>query len=126
MNGWRKLMAVPAIAVAIAGSVSCGDVVRQGRSPVYLIVDSITAARGAATVGTFVSPLASDVMTGGTVYADPARAVMRVAEKNVNSATAPTTNNDITVSRVHVAYRRTDGLNTPGVDVPYPFDQGVT
>jgi len=25
-----------------------------------------------------------------------------------------------------VVYRRTDGHNTPGVDVPYPFDAAVT
>ena len=38
----------------------------------------------------------------------------------------PSTNNEVTITRVHVAYRRTDGRNTPGVDVPYAFDTGAT
>ena len=31
-------------------------------------------------------------------------------------------NNAITVNRYRVVYRRSDGRNTPGVDVPYAFD----
>ena len=36
------------------------------------------------------------------------------------------TNNFITVTRYHVEFRRTDGRNTPGVDVPYAFDGAGT
>ena len=32
----------------------------------------------------------------------------------------------MTISRYRVVYRRTDGHNTPGVDVPFPFDSAVT
>ena len=32
----------------------------------------------------------------------------------------------MTITRYRVVYRRTDGRNTPGVDVPYPFDGAVT
>ena len=39
---------------------------------------------------------------------------------------APTTNNEVTITRVHVEYVRADGRNTPGVDVPYAFDGAVT
>jgi hypothetical protein len=39
---------------------------------------------------------------------------------------SPTTNNQVTVSRYHVSYRRSDGRNTPGVDVPLGFDGAVT
>ena len=38
----------------------------------------------------------------------------------------PTTNNEVTINRVHVEYIRADGRNTPGVDVPYAFDSAVT
>ena len=41
--------------------------------------------------------------------------------KNV-LGTEPTTNNAVTIRRYHVSYRRADGRNTPGVDVPYGFD----
>ena len=39
---------------------------------------------------------------------------------------APTTNNEVTITRYHVSYLRADGRNTPGVDVPYAFDGAVT
>ena len=32
----------------------------------------------------------------------------------------------MTISRYRVVYRRTDGHNTPGVDVPFPFDSAIT
>ena len=32
----------------------------------------------------------------------------------------------MTVTRYRVVDRRTDGHNTPGVDVPFPFDSAVT
>ena len=44
----------------------------------------------------------------------------------VNSPTTPTTANYITVTQYHVQFVRSDGRNTPGVDVPYAFDGGVT
>jgi hypothetical protein len=33
--------------------------------------------------------------------------------------------NAITLTRYHVEFRRTDGRNTPGVDVPFGFDGGL-
>ena len=45
---------------------------------------------------------------------------------NPSSPNAPTTNNEVTISRYRVVYRRTDGRNVQGVDVPYAFDGGVT
>ena len=38
----------------------------------------------------------------------------------------PTTNNEVTITRVTIEYVRADGRNTPGVDVPYPIDGAVT
>jgi hypothetical protein len=32
----------------------------------------------------------------------------------------------VTITRYRVVYRRTDGRNVQGVDVPYAFDGGVT
>jgi hypothetical protein len=50
---------------------------------------------------------------------------MRALQKDV-MATAPSSNSEVTISRYHVAYRRADGRNTPGVDVPYAFDGAAT
>ena len=40
--------------------------------------------------------------------------------------TTPSPLNAITVTHYRVVYRRTDGRNTQGVDVPYAFDGGMT
>lgn len=131
-------LAVILLAVACGGS--CGDVVREGQSPAYLIIDAITAASGARPA-VFGSVLASDVVTiversfAGqtfqvpTVFEDPGQAEVRLALKEIGTvigATTPTTNNRITINRYRVTYRRADGRNTPGVDVPYGFDGAVT
>jgi hypothetical protein len=38
----------------------------------------------------------------------------------------PTSNNQVTLTRYHVTYRRADGRNTPGLDVPFGFDGAAT
>lgn len=128
-------------AAALLGASSCAsDLTRTGRSPAYLIIDSLTAASGAGS-GTFGSQLNSDVQTlvdqtiGGvqqkvpTVFNDTGRVTIRLALKNPGSTTipsSPSSLNAITITRYRVNFRRTDGHNTPGQDVPYGFDGGVT
>ncbi|MEZ5284082.1 MAG: hypothetical protein R2712_04580 [Vicinamibacterales bacterium] len=54
---------------------------------------------------------------------------MRIGLKNpgpLDNPTAPSSLNQITITRYHVTYRRSDGRNTPGVDVPYGFDGAIT
>ena len=46
--------------------------------------------------------------------------------RDVTNPNGPTTNNRITINRYRVTFRRSDGRNTPGVDVPYAFDGAVT
>jgi hypothetical protein len=64
-----------------------------------------------------------------TIFSDPGRATFRVALKNpgtVAAPTAPTSLNQVTLTRYRVVYKRSDGRNTQGVDVPYAFDGGMT
>ena len=136
-RGWAAAFAV---ALAIGASVSCGHANSEGRSPSYLIVDSLTAAPG-ATPDNFGNALESDVITNvkvtvkgeegyvPTVYEDFGKATLKMALKDTggsNAPTSPTATNAITVTRYHVDFKRTDGRNTPGVDVPYSFDGGAT
>jgi hypothetical protein len=60
-----------------------------------------------------------------TVYDDPGRVVLALAMKNP-VGTEPTSANFVTFNRYRVTYIRADGRNTPGVDVPYPFDGAIT
>lgn len=115
-------------AMLLAPSTSCTSKQGEGTSPAYLIIDELLAAPG-ADPDTFTGSLASDVVTNGGIFADNGQVTMRLALKDPGSMTTPTTpttTNFITVTRYHVEYTRSDGHNTPGVDVPYAFDGGVT
>ena len=120
----------------LLGSISCGDVSRQGRSPVLLVIDSIAGASG-ADPSTFSPFLLSDVQTlvdqsvGGqtvrvpTIFNDVGRANLRLVMKD-QPGSAPSSLNAVTLHRYRIEYRRADGRNTAGVDVPFPVDGGVT
>jgi hypothetical protein len=117
------------LAVGLGLFASCAsDTVRQGSSPVYLTIDSLAAASGASP-DTFGNILESDVLTEGSVFEDPGRAQMRIVLKDLGApgvTTGPSLTNQVTITRYHVTFRRSDGRNTPGTDVPYGFDGGVT
>jgi hypothetical protein len=130
---------IAAIALA-AGSVSCGDVVRQDRAPVLLVIDSMEAASG-ADPGTMTGFLLSDVQTlveqqvdgetvrVPTIFNDVGQATMRIIPKDAGNGAvslAPSPWNNVTINRYHIAFLRADGRNTPGVDVPFPVDGAVT
>jgi len=111
------------VILTLAAASACGQV-NTGRSPSYLLIDSMLAAPGGRGSGTLGNTLASDVLTDGGIYEDTAVASLRVELKDLTSPSGPT--NSVTVTRYHVSFRRSDGRNTQGVDVPYAFDGGAT
>ena len=71
----------------------------------------------------------SDVATNGLVVEDEGRVLLALALKDPGTAdlpSRPTSANFVTVTRYRVRYVRADGRSTPGVDVPYAFDGGMT
>ena len=113
--------------VLVSGCIN--DRLTALRSSSLLIIERIGAARGGTSDAPIPTLLPSDVSTGGAVFDDIARVTTRVALKDPGTAenpVSPTPSNFVTVTRYRVEYRRTDGRNTPGVDVPFPFDGGVT
>lgn len=141
MGSRLRLTALAALGIgALAASIACGDLVRQGRSPTILVVDFLRASSG-AEAALFGGNLTSDVVTnvtrtiGGveqlipTVYADVGSVQVRILMKDQGAPgtlQVPSNLNAVQIDRYRVVYRRTDGRNTPGVDVPYPFDGAVT
>jgi hypothetical protein len=119
-------------AVCAIATASCGgEMLRTGRSPVYMVVTNLQGNAG-GDAGTPSAFLLSDVQViveetvGGvtvrvpTFFNDTASATITIEAKN---PTAPTTAmNAVTITRYRVVFRRADGRNTPGVDVPYGFD----
>lgn len=141
MRAMRRSVAAGVGATALfIGSVSCGDVARQGRSPSLLVIDSIEAASG-ATPQQFGGFLLSDVQTlveqtidgetrrVPTIFNDVGQATLRIVLKDPGTSglgVEPSALNSVTLKRYRIAYRRTDGRNTPGVDVPFPVDGALT
>jgi hypothetical protein len=132
----RRVLATLALGSA-AATAGCGEVARTGEAPVRVIVSRLEAASG-ADPATFSGVLYSDVETvvertndGGataipTAFPDPGQAELRLAFKDPGAAAAPSDYSSVTITRYRVAYRRTDGRNVPGVDVPYAFEGATT
>ena len=138
MRNARRCLGLAALIIA---STSCGDVVRGDRSPVLLVIASLQAAPGNKPT-VFGGNLLSDVITNvtspapctttnpcPTVFNDIGQVQLRLSLKDIgtpaNPAT-PTSNNEVTITRIHIDYVRSDGRNRPGVDVPYSFDGAAT
>jgi hypothetical protein len=127
------------LALAMLGAAGCGQYVRdQGRAPAQVVIQNLEAASG-ADPSKFAGVLYSDVVTNvkktvngqqvdvPTIFADNGRVSMTLILKDqTGTSTSPSALNQITFSRYHVNYRRADGRNTPGVDVPFPFDGAAT
>jgi hypothetical protein len=137
MRTVRQFFTAAALAAVTIATASCGDVVRDSRASEFILIDSLTAASGGPSVGTFSSVLDSDVQRlltqpapcttatpCPTIFADPGSVSLRLAMKNLS--VSPSFNNEVTINRYHVSYRRADGRNTPGVDVPFAFDGAST
>lgn len=119
---------------------ACGDVARTGRSPAFLQIVKLEGASG-ADPGKFGGTLLSDVVTVvevtrgtdsffvDTIFNDIGRAEFKVQLKDPGPAATPTSAsalNAVTLTRYRVVFKRADGRNTQGVDVPYAFDGAFT
>jgi hypothetical protein len=127
-------------AAALLAATSCSSAVRTGDSASFLVIQSLQGIRGGPTPGMPGNVLFSDVQTFvttgndpvtgrqctptapcGLTYTDDGQVVLQLAPKNVTASTQPTTNNQVTINRVHVHFRA-----TTNVPLPADFDQGVT
>jgi hypothetical protein len=134
-----SLSGAVALSAALAG---CGgEFVRDSQAPARLVIVALQGASGAAPtqIGTTMS---SDVLTlvtsgGGcttdnpcpTIFSDPGSVELRLQLRDLGNPAAPSGPsplNEITVTRYHVRYVRSDGRNIQGQDVPYEFDGAAT
>ncbi len=126
MNSLR----ITGVALCVAMLVSCvNDRITSSRSSSLLIVERIGAAQGGTADDPINTYLQSDVLTEGGIFEDIGRVTLRIALKDPGSTESPlepSSANYVTINRYRVEYRRTDGRNTPGVDVPFAIDGGMT
>jgi hypothetical protein len=119
-----KLARIVFVAGALLGAGACAAAGRPGSASSYLVVESLLAAPGSKPT-TFGGTLASDVLTNGGILEDPARASFRLVMKDP-ALGEPSPVNYVTLRGYRVTFSRTDGRNTPGVDVPFAFDGVIT
>ena len=105
-------------ALALGSATSCSKAIRSGQASSYLILTSLTGGANAT------APVRSDVVTDNGIFDDGGQAAFTLALKD-ELGPAPTAVNSITLTQYHVEYIRSDGRNTPGVDVPFAFDGGL-
>jgi len=114
-------------AAFLMASSACGsELLRTGRAPVYVVVNNMTAHPGGGfddSNATLYSDVITVVETVPSTFSDDIEIELQAELKNPSIGATPI--NNVTFTRYHVNYRRTDGRNTPGVDVPYPIDGAV-
>jgi hypothetical protein len=135
----RTSVGAGAIALTLVAA-GCGKAAQEGRSPSQLVILSLEGASGADPdeLGSWVL---SDVLTMvsrnidgqdvlvPTIFNDIGRVTMSLVLKDQGVpglSAAPSALNAVTITRYRVSYRRADGRNTPGVDVPFGFEGAVT
>lgn len=132
---FSKFLGLTGAVVLSAALAGCGgEFVRDGRSPARLVVSSLTVGDNGTLLSDVVRMLTdpepcTPESPCPTVFNDVAEVEMRLVLRDQGSATSPASPsalNEITINRYRVTYRRADGRNTPGVDVPYDFDSALT
>jgi hypothetical protein len=123
---WGWTGGVVILALSLVAGAGCGST--PSDSPAFLMIDSLEGAPGYSP-GTSANTLQSDVLTKGSPFEDPGFVVFRLGLRDpgaMSGALIPGPLNYITVTHYRVVYTRSDGHNTPGVDVPYPIEGGMT
>lgn len=104
--------------------LSCNPLEDDSTSSSMLLILDIT---GNTIDGDEVSFHQSDVVIAGAVYADTATATLQAKLLNPEPLIPQASQyTSIIVTRYVVSYSRSDGQNTPGVDVPYSFEGSLS
>jgi len=126
----QRIVRLGILALTVVAA-SC-SAVREGNGTSFLIISNLEGASGAEP-DEFSTVVHSDVAIGPpenhSVFNDLGRVTFQLGLKDPGSAASPaepTQNQTITLQRYRVQFVRADGRNTPGVDVPYPFDGALT
>ncbi len=123
MKKTKFALQIAVLSIVATFFFSCNPIENTTRSNSFLIVVKIT---GHNTEGQTADYLQSDVLeeSGGAAYveADPAVATLKAELLNPSPDAESSLYNGIFVTRYVVTYTRSDGRNTPGVDVPHSFE----
>jgi hypothetical protein len=115
MNKWIKFIVILSLAGLL---VYCNKVEDDNAAGVLLRVASVAATSSNGNTG---SILYSDVLYKTSLINDVA--TINFTNSMMNQAVTPSFFNNVLLTRYRVTYKRPDNRNTPGMDVPFPFDE---
>lgn len=128
MEKAKNSLKIMAILSAVLLLFSCNPLENETESASLLVVQNVT---GTDIDGTTVNYLHSDVQnidSQGQPYitANSAKATLKVSLLDPTPTAESSQYNSVTINRYVVSYSRSDGHNTPGVDLPYSFEGSLS
>jgi len=127
MKAMTQVMKLLGLAVLAIGLTACNPMENESDSASMLVVERMQGNNVKEQVSDYVQSDVIVVKSGAsTIVADIGFATMSCRLLNPASTLGASPWNDIAVTRYVVSYIRTDGRNTPGLDVPYPFEGNLS
>jgi hypothetical protein len=124
MKRTKNSLKITAILCVFFFLLSCNPLEDESQSHSMLLVLSMT---GTTIDGDDVSFHQSDVVIEGAVHADTASVTLQAKLLNPQPLVPQASQyTSIVVTRYVISYSRSDGQNTPGVDVPYSFEGSLS
>ncbi|MDH4195840.1 MAG: hypothetical protein OEW05_00375 [Candidatus Aminicenantes bacterium] len=129
MKAMTQVIRLLGLAVLAIGLTSCNPMESESESASMLVVERMQGTTVDEQISDYVQ---SDVIIQkageetGTIVADIGRATMSCRLLAPAPPLGSSGWNDVVVTRYVVSYTRVDGRNTPGVDVPYPFEGSLS
>lgn len=114
-------MKILVLIIAALFLASCVAKENDSTSGSFLIIDSLTGNDLAGAAGSTTA--FCDVITEGTIVNDNAVAEVNAQIYNPLADADISYYNNVVVDQIDVEFKRTDGRNVEGVDVPYRFTQ---
>jgi hypothetical protein len=131
----QKFHAGLGIVATSAAMAGCGgEFARDSRSPVRLVISDLESGGQNTLLSDVIQMVTSPAPCTTTspcpsVFNDMATVELTLMLRdpgNPASPSSPSLLNQVTINRYRVKFRRSDGNNVPGVDVPYDFDSALT
>ena len=129
MEKAKNSLKIMAILSAVLLLFSCNPLENETESASLLVLQDLT---GTDIDGSTVNYLQSDVQnidsSTGQPYitADSANATLKASLLDPAPAAESSQYNSVTINRYVVSYSRSDGHNTPGVDIPYSHEGSLS
>lgn len=121
-----KVLGLAVLALLLA---ACNPVENKSESQSLLTVESISGSDADGNESSFLQSdvLYQDPATGASsIFADTAKVTLTARTLDPAPALGTSPYADIQVTKYVVSFSRSDGKNTPGVDVPYSFEGNIS